>query len=63
MIASMAGGTSTCETSMEKFFNPSRFAICTAIAFAGAVVSKPMPKNTTCLAGFSRAICTASRGE
>ena len=26
MIASMAGGTRTCETSMEKFFTPSRLA-------------------------------------
>ena len=34
-----------------------------AIAVAGAVVSKPMPKKTTCLSGLSRAICTASSGE
>ena len=26
MIASIAGGTRTCETSMEKFFTPSRLA-------------------------------------
>ena len=32
-------------------------------ALAGAVVSKPMPKNTTSRSGLSRAIWTASRGE
>ena len=42
---------------------PCRWASCTAIALAGAVVSKPMPKNTTCLSGFSAAIRTASSGE
>ncbi len=63
MIASMAGGTSTCETSIEKFFRPWSLARYTAIAFAGAVVSKPMAKNTTCLSGLSRAIFTASSGE
>ena len=35
----------------------------TLMALAGAVVSKPMAKKTTCLSGFSRAILTASRGE
>ena len=63
MIAEIAGGTSTWDTSIEKLLTPSRFAWCTAMALAGAVVSKPMPKNTTCRSGFSRAIRTASRGE
>ena len=33
------------------------------IALAGAVVSKPIPKNTTCLSGLARAIVSASNGE
>ena len=33
------------------------------MALAGAVVSKPMPKKTTCLSGFCSAMCTASNGE
>ena len=33
--------------------SPRRLAWQTAIALAGAVVSKPMAKNTTCLSGFS----------
>ena len=37
--ARIAGGTSTCETSIEKLVSPSRFACHAAIAFAGAVVS------------------------
>ncbi len=63
MIAAIAGGTSTCETSSEKFSMPSRLAWYTVIALAGAVVSKPMPKNTTCLSGLSRAMVSASSGE
>ena len=63
MIAAIAGGTSTCETSSEKFSMPSRLAWYTVIALAGAVVSKPMPKNTTCLSGCSRATVSASSGE
>ena len=62
-MSRMAGGTSTCETSMEKFVRPCRFACHTAIALAGAVVSNPMPKKTTCRSGFSAAILTASIGE
>ena len=38
-------------------------AIVTVIAFAGAVVSKPMPKKTTCLSGLACARRTASSGE
>src|ERR1039458_9721917 len=63
MMAEIAGGTNTCETSSEKFFNPRRLARCTLIALAGAVVSNPTPKNTTCLSGFLAANSTASSGE
>ena len=62
-MAVIAGGTSTCETSMEKFVRPRRWACSTDIALAGAVVSKPTPKNTTCLSGFSAAMRVASSGE
>ncbi len=48
----MAGGTNTCETSTEKFASPSRAAWTTAMALAGAVVSKPTAKKTTCLPGI-----------
>ncbi len=33
------------------------------MALAGAVVSKPMAKNTTCRSGFAAARSTASSGE
>ena len=33
------------------------------MALAGAVVSNPMAKNTTCRSGFARASATASSGE
>ncbi len=36
----------------SKFFSPSAWACSTLIALAGAVVSKPMAKKTTCLSGF-----------
>ena len=62
-MASIAGGTKTCETSTEKFFNPRRFARWTLMAFAGAVVSNPTPKKTTCLSGNFMASSTASKGE
>ncbi len=62
-IAVMAGGTVTCETRMVKFVIPSCLARHTAIAFAGAVVSKPTAKNTTCLSGCLRAKSSASSGE
>ena len=49
----MAGGTSTCETSTEKFFEPELLRPgTTAMALAGAVVSKPTAKKTTCRSGF-----------
>ena len=63
MIASIAGGTSTWLTSIEKFRSPRSRAWWTAIALAGAVVSNPTPKNTTSRSGFSAAIVTASSGE
>ena len=62
-ITSMAGGTSTWETRMEKFVRPSLLASQTAMALGGAVVSNPTAKNTTRLSGRCWAIFTASRGE
>ena len=62
-IAVIAGGTSTWETNSEKLVSPRRLACSTDIALAGAVVSKPTPKNTTCLSGFSAATRVASSGE
>ena len=59
----MAGGTSTCETSMEKFLTPSCCARQTAMALAGAVVSNPTAKKTTFLSGLARAIFRQSSGE
>ena len=63
MIASIAGGTRTWETSRLKFSMPSLRAWWTVIALGGAVVSKPMPKKTTCRSGFSWASARASSGE
>ena len=51
MIAAIAGGTSTCDTSIEKFASPSFFAKCTAMALAGAVFSKPTAKKTISRSG------------
>src|ERR1017187_3584035 len=62
-IASSAGGTSTWETSSETLFNFSSRARHASMALAGAVVSKPMAKKTTCFAGFARAIFRQSSGE
>lgn len=62
-MASTAGGTSTWETRIEKFSRPSWAARATARALAGAVVSKPTAKKTTCRSGFLRARATASMGE
>ena len=59
----IAGGTSTWLTSIEKLVRPRCFAWNTAIALAGAVVSNPTPKNTTCLPGSASAISIASSGE
>ena len=60
--AVIAGGTSTWLTRTLKLSMPRRAASATAIAFAGAVVSKPTAKNTTCRSGFARAILSASSG-
>jgi hypothetical protein len=46
-IEAMGGGTRTWETSREKSQMPSCLACHTVMALAGAVVSKPMTKNTT----------------
>ena len=62
-MEAMDGGTSTCETRMEKLLMPCCFACQTAMALAGAVVSKPMAKKTTFLSGFARAIFRQSIGE
>ena len=59
----MAGGTRTCEQRIEKLRTPSRFARQTAMAFAGAVVSKPTAKKTTSRSGICRASASASSGE
>ncbi len=63
MIASIAGGTRTCDTSRLKLRMPNLRAWYTVMAFGGAVVSKPMPKKTTCRCGFCWAIRRASSGE
>ena len=55
-IAASAGGTSTCDTSSEKLVTFSSRARQASMALAGAVVSKPMAKKTTCLSGLARAI-------
>ena len=59
----MAGGTRTWETRTEKFSSPRPEARWTAIAMAGAVVSKPTPRKTTWAPGSLRASSTASIGE
>ena len=61
--ARSAGSTVLSMEKSEKFFTPFSFAVSTAAAVPGAVVSKPTPRNTTSLSGFSRAIVTASTGE
>ncbi len=60
--AVIAGGTRTCETSTLKLSMPRRAASATAIAFAGAVVSKPTAKKTTWRSGLASAILSASSG-
>ena len=62
-MAVIAGGTRTWDTSTEKLVSPRRRACSTDMALAGAVVSKPTPKNTTCRSGLSAAIRVASSGE
>ena len=63
VIAAIEGGQSTWDTSTEKLLTFARWAASTAKAFAGAVVSKPTAKNTTCLSGWAWAIRSASNGE
>jgi len=46
-----------------KFSTPSSRARTSVTAVEGAVVSNPIAKNTTCLAGLSTAILSASSGE
>jgi hypothetical protein len=46
-----------------KFSTPSRSASSTTAAVAGAVVSKPTPRNTTARSGSARAIDSAVRAE
>src|ERR1039457_4360578 len=62
-IALMAGGTSACGTRSEKWARPAARACQTHMAWAGAVVSKPMPKNTTCLSGCARASFNEKKKE
>ena len=59
----IAGGTITCETRTEKFVISCARACQTAMALAGAVVSKPIAKKTTFLSGFALAIRRQSSGE
>ena len=62
-MALIAGMIVTWLQKTEKFSMPSACARSTVIAVDGAVVSKPMAKNTTRLSGFCRAIFSASSGE
>jgi hypothetical protein len=55
----MAGGTSLCEQRTLKFFGG---LLQSTFAVMGAVVSNPMPMNTTSFSGFFFAISTASKG-
>ena len=61
--ARRAGSTVFSMDRTEKFLTFSSFAVSTAAAVPGAVVSKPTPRNTTSLSGFSFAYSTASTGE
>ena len=54
-IARMAGMMVTWLQKTEKFRRPSARARMSVRAVEGAVVSKPMAKNMTCLSGFLRA--------
>ena len=62
-MAVIAGGTVTWETRTLKLATPSSRARQTAMALAGAVVSKPTAKKTTSFSGCLRASSRASRGE
>ena len=59
-----SGGTMVTWLHMhEKFWTPSARARLSVSAVDGAVVSKPIAKNTTSRSGFSLAIRSASSGE
>src|SRR3989304_10253976 len=57
--ASIAGGTNTWEHRMEKFFTSRFFACQTAMALAGAGVSKPTAKNKTFFLWFFAGVFSA----
>ena len=59
----MAGMIVTWLQKTEKFRIPSALARISVSAVDGAVVSKPMAKNITCLSGLARASFSASAGE
>ena len=61
--ARSAGSTLLSIDQRVKFFAPFSFAVKTAAAVPGAVVSKPTPRKTTCFSGFCSASSTASTGE
>ena len=61
--ASSGSGIVLCMLSTEKLARPRARASSSDAATVGAVVSKPMPANTTWRSGSSAAICTASRAE
>ena len=62
-IARMPGMMVTWLQKTEKFRMPFVFARMSVRAVDGAVVSKPMAKNITCLPGFVWASLIASDGE
>lgn len=59
----MADGVSTWLQYTLKFSRPRRSASRITSAEGGVVVSKPMPKNTTCRFGCRCAICKASSAD
>ena len=61
-IASIASGTVNKEVNIEKFGSHRRMASFKAMRWTGAVVSKPIAKNTISLSGFSSASDRASKG-
>ena len=62
-MARIAGMIVTWLQKTEKLRMPSDFARMIVSAVDGAVVSKPMAKNITCLSGLRRASFSASEGE
>jgi len=61
--ASIAGGNQHVRYQQRHILQPICRACQASIAFAGAVVSNPIAKNTTCLSGFAFAIFRQSSGE